>query len=404
MTDEVLGEFFLAGSGRSVLVQFTVDPDTDEFVIVADGEEYSGPLSVLNIEPPLGSQPRKIYLPEGHLFQTDEREAIADMLPKTGWGFLSTIEKFGVHLLPIAIATPFVAYGVYRLMMPLLVNMALGLTPTAMVHQMDKSTMATLDKFFTDESDLPEETQIRLTNVFDELVSAGAGERQARPPKYRLLFRGGKMGPNAFALPGGTVVITDDLVEMFPDNEDALAGVLGHEIGHVEMEHSLRRIYRAVGIATMVTLMAGDAGPMVEDILLEGSALLSLSFSRKQETESDNFAVDLMHDIGRDPEAMASFFEKIETYSPFDGDKDDRPFCDDEALIEGDDPIVTPEGEGEAADKDCQVKIDSVLTEDTAEPATSDAPKANTEWISTHPLSQKRIDNIRERAAELRGE
>lgn len=403
MTYEVLGEFFLAGSGRSVLGRFTVDPYTDKFTLLADGGEYSGPISDLNIEPPLGQQPRKLYLPEGHLFQTDERNKIAEMLPKTGWSFLSSVEKFGPHLLPIAIATPFVAYGVYRLMMPVLVNMALGLTPTAMVHQMDKSTMVTLDKFFTSESDLPEETQVRLTEVFDELVAEGSGVRTKRPPKYRLLFRGGKMGPNAFALPGGTVVITDGLVEMFPDNEDALAGVLGHEIGHVEMEHSLRRIYRAVGVATMVTLMAGDAGPMVEDILLEGGALLSLSFSRGQETESDNFSVDLMYKVGRDPEAMALFFEEIEKLDPFNAavEEDTRPFCEDETPTE-DDALIAPT---EAEDKDCQVKIDSVLiTDEPSEPAASEKPKANTEWISTHPLSQKRIDNIRDRAAKLREE
>ena len=397
MSYEVIGEFFEASAGRSVPARFTVNPDTDEFTLTAGEVEYSGPVSALKVEPPLGRQPRKLYLPEGHLFQTDERDAVAAMLPKTGWSFVSAVEKFGPHLLPIAIATPIVAYGVYRLVMPVLINMALGLTPTSVIHQMDRSTMATLDRFITDESDLPEETQVRLTGVFEELVEHGAGERTARPPKYRLLFRGGKMGPNAFALPGGTIVITDDLVEMFPDNEDALAGVLGHEIGHVEMEHSLRRLYRAVGVATMVTLMAGDSGPMVEEILLEGGALLSLSFSRGQETESDNFSIDLMHEIGRDPAAMALFFEEIEKLtSSHRHDKDeDFPICE-----ESDEHVHDEGEEGE----NCREPLGDGLKDEASDQAASDAPKINTEWISTHPLSQKRIDNIRARAAELRDE
>lgn len=405
MSYDVIGEFFQAGSGRAVPASFTVDTLTDEFTLTAGDVEYSGPVSALKVEPPLGRQPRKLYLPDGHLFQTDERDAVAAMLPKTGWSFISAVEKFGPHLLPLALATPFVAYGVYRLAMPVLVNMALGLTPTSVIHQMDRSTMATLDRFMTDESDLPEETQIRLTGVFNELVDAGAGERTARPPKYKLLFRGGKMGPNAFALPGGTIVITDDLVEMFPDNEDALAGVLGHEIGHVEMEHSLRRLYRAVGVATMVTLMAGDAGPMIEDILLEGGALLSLSFSRGQETESDNFSVDLLHEIGRNPEAMAAFFEEIEkmTSSHSHDNDDDLPICED-TVEEGDDDADKPLIETSTEDKDCREKIDSVFKDEAGDQAASEAPKINTEWVSTHPLSQKRIDNIRTRAAKLRGE
>jgi len=364
MPYEVIGEFFEAGSGRSVPASFSVDPDGDVFILIADGIEYSGYVSDLKVEPPLGRQPRKLYLPDGHLFQTDERDAVADMLP----------------------------YGIYRLVMPFMVNMALGLTPTAAIHQMDRSTIATLDRFITDESDLPEETQVRLTEVFEELVEAGTGERTARPPKYKLLFRGGKMGPNAFALPGGTIVITDDLVEMFPDNEDALAGVLGHEIGHVEMEHSLRRLYRAVGVATMVTLMAGDAGPLVEEVLLEGGALLSLSFSRHQETDSDNFSVDLLHEIGRDPEAMAAFFEEIEKLTSFGGDKDEHDHEDHENDVE-----ISNEDD----DKDPVDIIDSVDTPISKDEA---APKINTEWISTHPLSQKRIENIRKRAAQLREE
>ena len=340
------------------------------------------------MEPPLGSQPRKIYWPEGHMFQTDENAALTAMLPKTGWSFISALEKFGPHLLPLAIATPFIAYGVYRLVMPMFITMALGLTPTSVVHQMDRSTIKTLDRFATAESKLPEETQERLTEVFNELVAHGAGERTARPPKYRLLFRGGKMGPNAFALPGGTIVITDDLVKMFPDNEDALAGVLGHEIGHVEMEHSLRRLYRAVGVATMVTLMAGDAGPMIEDILLEGGALLSLSFSRHQETESDNFSVDLMHEIGRDPAAMAAFFEKVENYNPFEGDDKKSETDEDGEKAEG----------GEISTDTDVIKPTKKDIDGAA------APKINTEWISTHPLSKKRIENIRARAAKLQNE
>jgi len=383
---DILGEFFHAGSGRSVLGRLHIDADKDAFSLTADGDDYDGLLSELTIEPPLGQQPRKIYLPDGHMFQTDEREAMAAALPKSGWSIVAALEKFGPHLLPIAIATPFLAFGLYRLLMPFFVNVALSLTPAAVVYQMDKSTMATLDRFVTKDSDLSEARRAELSAVFDELVQGGASGRSQRPPKYKLLFRGGRMGPNAFALPGGTIVVTDDLVEMFPNDIDVLAGVLGHEIGHVEMEHSLKRVYRAVGVATMVTLMAGDAGPMVEDILLEGGALLSLSFSRHQETDSDNFAVDLMHEIGRDPEAMAQFFEKMEAIQSF-GRSGDRAGSGAQA-----------DGSDDADDAQAQ---DDQPADKSVEPA---QPRINMEWVSTHPLSRKRIENIRKRAADLRNQ
>lgn len=387
---DILGEFFEAGSGRSVLGRFHMDAEKEEFSLTADGEDYFGSLSDLTIEPPLGQQPRKIYLPGGHMFQTDEREAMAAALPRSGWSFVAAIEKFGPHLLPIAIATPFLAYGLYRLLMLFFVNVALSLTPATVVYQMDNSTMATLDRFVTKESNLPDVRRAELSSVFDDLVQEGASGRSKRTPKYKLLFRSGRMGPNAFALPGGTIVITDDLVEMFPNDIDVLAGVLGHEIGHVEMEHSLKRVYRAVGVATMVTLMAGDAGPMVEDILLEGGALLSLSFSRHQETDSDNFAVDLMHDIGRDPEAMAKFFEEMEKIQSF-GRRGER--------VQG--GAAQSDQDGDAKEPDEQPANNSVSEDQAADPA---QPKINMEWVSTHSLSQKRIENIRKRAANLRNQ
>ncbi len=67
---------------------------------------------------------------------------------------------------------------------------------------------------------------------------------------YSLNFReGGAIGPNAFALPSGTIILTDELVDIAGDDNDMVLAVLAHEIGHVDKKHSLRQIYRAAGTA-----------------------------------------------------------------------------------------------------------------------------------------------------------
>ncbi len=433
----VIGMFFEAGSGRHVLGEFYIDHAAQSFSLTADGENYFGSLSDLKIEPPLGSLPQKIYLPDGGLFQSDDLEAMAAILPKSKWHLLTSAESFGPHLLPITLILPVVTFAVYRLIMPLIIILALGLTPTSLIQQMDKSAIKTFDKLTTRESHISYKRQAEISLIFEGLLEKGESHRKKRRPQYELLFRGGRMGPNAFALPGGTIVITDALVDMFPNDDDVIAGILAHEIGHVEMEHSLRRLYRALGLAAMLGLIAGDSGAIVEDVIVEGSALLSLSFSRRNETESDNFAVDLLYETGRDPAAMAKLFERIKDHVHVDTlYEDNLPLCSAKDINiqadaentqikdETDTPlsvkdVVATEDRGIVIDEidldplvktkdvhdDCREDLDASL--EIKNPKQTKAPKKskiNTEWISTHPLGEKRIENIRKRAARLRNQ
>jgi predicted Zn-dependent protease len=131
--------------------------------------------------------------------------------------------------------------------------------------------------------------------------------------KFSLEFRqGGLIGPNAFALPDGTVVITDELVKFADGDTELLLGVLAHEIGHVELKHSLRQLYRSVGAAGLIMLIGGDIGNGTEDILVQGGGPLALSYSRAQEADADRQSVRLMSKAGYDPEAIGRFFTLLE--------------------------------------------------------------------------------------------
>lgn len=102
--------------------------------------------------------------------------------------------------------------------------------------------------------------------------------------------------------------MTDALWSEFQDI-DLIAGVLGHELGHVTEQHGLSQLYRSLGIYVLVALIAGDTGPIIEDVLLEGGVLLSLRHSRQHEREADEKGVRLTMDAGYDPEGMARFFD-----------------------------------------------------------------------------------------------
>jgi predicted Zn-dependent protease len=115
--------------------------------------------------------------------------------------------------------------------------------------------------------------------------------------------------PNAFALPGGRVVVTDDLIAM-ADRPDELAGVLAHEIAHIERRHVLANVIRQMGLGLMadIVLGGGGLGQMLAALSLNAA---SLHYSRADETEADVKGLVYLRNAGLDPGGLAKFFDKI---------------------------------------------------------------------------------------------
>jgi hypothetical protein len=111
---------------------------------------------------------------------------------------------------------------------------------------------------------------------------------------------------NAFALPGGYIYMMRGLIQK-ARGPDEVAGVLGHEIGHVKFRHGLQSAIQSGGLGFLLGTVFGDfAGGTA--ILLASRALLSSAFSREAERQADAFGVDLMLKGGGNPEGLAGFF------------------------------------------------------------------------------------------------
>ncbi len=115
---------------------------------------------------------------------------------------------------------------------------------------------------------------------------------------------------NAFAAPGGQVVIIRGLLDEAESAEE-VAGVLAHEIGHVEARDPTRLAFRAAGSSGIISLVLGDVtGGTVIGLL--GDHILSASYTREAEAAADAFAFDLLQRTGIGTEGLAAFFERIE--------------------------------------------------------------------------------------------
>jgi len=112
---------------------------------------------------------------------------------------------------------------------------------------------------------------------------------------------------NAFALPGGYIVVYTGLIEA-AENAEQVAAVVAHEMAHVTMRHGLQRIGQAIGLMVATQVLLGDA----HGLFGAGADLLTSttinSYSRAHETEADTMGVAMLHEAAIDPMTMAAFF------------------------------------------------------------------------------------------------
>ncbi len=119
--------------------------------------------------------------------------------------------------------------------------------------------------------------------------------------------------PNAFAVPGGWVYVTRKLMEMTDDDE--LACVVGHEIGHIESRHSIQAFERSLiaqSILNYYSKKSKTVDKNAELIAIANMIFNDLRFSRENEREADRYAVDFAVKAGYNPYGMVRFFQKLQ--------------------------------------------------------------------------------------------
>jgi predicted Zn-dependent protease len=143
-------------------------------------------------------------------------------------------------------------------------------------------------------------------------LTANLAAASAAPYEFRVAVLDLPVN-NAFALPGGRIVVFKGLID-FAESPDEVAGVLAHEIGHVTERHGTERIVESLGLGLFFGVMLGDFGSSA--VALVGETLVNLSYSRDAETEADSVAVGLLDEAGIAGGGLASFFKRLEESGP----------------------------------------------------------------------------------------
>ena len=212
--------------------------------------------------------------------------------------------------------------AMYQWGLPWAARAVVAATPLSVDTSLGQASLSAIDDSLMLPSKLPLDEQTRLRAAFTKALAA---QPPGNVPAWQLVFRKsrspGMLGPNAFALPGGTMVMTDEMVELVGSDDKVITAVLAHELGHVRHRHGLRMVVQATLLAGVTSVVLGDFSTLLAGVpLLLGQA----SYSRDAEKEADAEAVRILMTAGISPEVMVTLFEKLEVKSnPATKDKKD---------------------------------------------------------------------------------
>lgn len=192
----------------------------------------------------------------------------------------------------------------YVWLLPMLAEFGAHLVPAHVQRGVGETTLRQVEAQWLSRSELPSTQQGAIQERFELLTQDLAGPES---PGLELRIRKSRMGPNAFALPGNIVVLTDELVLLVDGDLDVIAGVLAHELGHLKHQHGLRSAVQATALTILGSAFIGDYSTALAAI---PATLGYLHYSRHFETEADVYARDALCESGIDPAKVTLFFER----------------------------------------------------------------------------------------------
>jgi Zn-dependent protease with chaperone function len=291
--------------GKSSKEHEVVIDFTKEKRVIIDSHGIDVSINEVEIESRLGNTPRVIEFVNGIRCKSRENDKIDQILKEFG---LSKSKAYKIESsLGLTLGSVLVTIGFIWFMLTTgstyTANILASILPASTLTEVSEVTMNQLEDGYLRPSKLSDRQERIIQEHFDKLVD---GERG-----YKLHFRSSpKMGPNAFALPSGDIVLTDQLVALSQDDEFRdILGVLAHEKGHVVKKHSLRIAIKTGISGAIIGYITGDVSVLASTI---PTILINSSYSREFEHEADVHAVKELKDMNISTKYIATLFEELE--------------------------------------------------------------------------------------------
>jgi len=315
--------YFDASSGRVTLSEVMTGIAEGPAALEQQPEQktlFSSLLIDIKIPPRLANTRRRLALSNGAAFVTQDNESIDELAEraraitrssvggvKSGYrgNWLYRLESHlgavaACFVAIIAIAALTLVYGI-----PIAAKRIAYAVPQPVQNSMSEGTLELLDSLYLSPSELSREEQARVLALASDAIE-GVGITS-----YAVELRTG-IGPNAMALPDGTIVITDDIVELCANDNELLA-ILYHEIGHLQNRHLLRRVLQSSFVSLGLILMSGNV-ETIDSLIALPTFYLDMSYTRGFEIEADRYALQSLKDRGLGVDNFSAIMNKLEDY------------------------------------------------------------------------------------------
>lgn len=305
------GRWFDGKSAKTCAALLTLSDDRRVHVIDATSGELllATHVSELDISSRLGHSARFVRFANGGAFETSDNAAVDALQKHRGGNAAGVLHKLESHLglvLGSAVLVVVLLVGGAMYGVPAVARLLAMQLPQNTLDTVAAETMGLLDRTHFASSELSEPRKAQLQAEFKPVLA----QYSDMPLKVEFRKGGDKIGANAFALPDGTIIFTDEMIALSQTPSERIA-VLAHEIGHVAERHSLRAVIQNAVLGFVYVSVVGDGTAMAD--LLIGLPMLAttLSYSRDHETEADGFSAQFLDQAGIERQAFVDIMQRL---------------------------------------------------------------------------------------------
>ena len=299
-------------SGRSQRHVVAVRLEDSRIYVKGESIEYWFAREDASLQPRIGNTPARVVLANGGLLIARSEYAIVEHTLGAS-AAKSLVHRLEMRADLVVFALLFVVLAgaaTYIWGIPRLARVVAQHIPPATEQLLGEEALRALDRTLTAPSQLAAAQQDDYRREFDALVHTAKLASQVR-----LEFRegGAFVQANAFALPGGIVLVTDQLLNAVA-SKDKFAAVIAHELGHIERRHVMRHILETSMVGILTLALWGDASGVGAIAASVPTVLAQSGYSRDAEREADDYSISLLRRTGRTPALLADALEDLFAY------------------------------------------------------------------------------------------